>query len=401
MYENVFLSLNRRLPRKEYLFLSIIPFLIISYPALTSIAISYTLRAQDLGILPIILTGLSVVIGLLLVTAPTIQRLHDFDAPGWLIVLLFIPYISLLMLLVLLCVPGSKSENQYGLPAHDRHRSNFGDDYRPHTAKSLWKPALANLLISLMVGSGLLASTIYQTLYADPIKTGELLALSAPTDYPQIVLTNAASFKGHTSLYGASAFLVTGPDDKPLLLTARHLIGDSGGVSPEIEPQELDNAIEHWIAHPRTQPENSIGISGNFLPAMGRTNLDVLALNTIEQPDFPAKILSFRDQPPQIGELVYIAGCEYAEADCLQRMWPAQIVDIVGMEPFASYDIALKDPIALAGFSGAPVIDQDGNALAVVTSGWNEDETGKYNFISAESIEFVRRGGVGGKSSPK
>jgi uncharacterized membrane protein YhaH (DUF805 family) len=394
MYKNVFLSVHGRLPRKEYFFLSVLPFVIITYLALASIAANDAFGGLGFDTLSTILVGLALAIALLLVTAPTIQRLHDFSAPGWLFVTIFVPYLNLLMLLALICIPGSKSQNQYGLPASGIHASIDGEDGRPQISRGVWKPALANLLLSIVVGSGLLANSIYHMLYGEPGKTEELLALSPPTGFPQIVLTNAADFTGHTSLYGASAFLVEGPNDKPLLLTARHLVGDSGGVSPEIDPQTLDAVIEHWIAHPRTQPENSIEVSGNFLPAMARTTLDVLALNTIEQSDFPAKVLSFRAQPPIVGELVFIVGCEYADADCLQRIWPAQIVDIVGEEPFASYDIALKDPAALAGFSGAPVIDLSGNALAVVTSGWKEDESGKYHFISAESIELVRRGGL-------
>src|SRR5271166_5830433 len=45
----------------------------------------------------------------------------------------------------------------------------------------------------------------------------------APARWPQIVLTNDASFKGHTGHRGASSFLLRGPDDRILLATARHL----------------------------------------------------------------------------------------------------------------------------------------------------------------------------------
>lgn len=394
MYKNIYFSFNGRISRKEYFFLSILPLLVAVPLTVTSISAYYALGKLGTGSLPLTLIILAIALILLLMTAPTVKRLHDIATPGWLVLAVFIPYLNLLILLALLIIPGSPNQNRYGKSAPKQHQNSDGNEFRKPITQSLWKPTVANLLLSLIAGVGSLAGTIYHILYAEPIKTDELLAVSAPTDFPQIVLTNAASFKGHTSLYGASAFLAADPQGKPLLITARHLIGDSGGVSPEIEPVDLDSVIEHWIAHPRTQPEKSIRITGNFLPTMASTTLDVLALNTAEKPNLPAQVLNFRKHPPKLGEIVYIAGCEYADLDCLQRIWPAQIVEITGAEPYASYDMALKNPIELAGFSGAPVIDTEGNALAVVTSGWKEDDQGRYHFASADSIEMVRTGGT-------
>src|SRR5690348_14900035 len=44
-----------------------------------------------------------------------------------------------------------------------------------------------------------------------------------PARWPQVVLTNEASFDGHSSLEGASSFLVKMPDGEVLLGTAKHL----------------------------------------------------------------------------------------------------------------------------------------------------------------------------------
>jgi len=44
------------------------------------------------------------------------QRLHDLGFSGWFYLLLLLPYIGLLLLLPLLCLPGTQGRNRYGLP---------------------------------------------------------------------------------------------------------------------------------------------------------------------------------------------------------------------------------------------------------------------------------------------
>jgi len=51
-------------------------------------------------------------LGIVLLTLLTIQRAHDFNARGWLALLLFVPLVNLLFWVV----PGSKDANRFGLP---------------------------------------------------------------------------------------------------------------------------------------------------------------------------------------------------------------------------------------------------------------------------------------------
>ena len=46
--------------------------------------------------------------------AVTIRRLHDQDKSGWFILLQFIPYIGGIILLVFMCLEGTKGENRFG-----------------------------------------------------------------------------------------------------------------------------------------------------------------------------------------------------------------------------------------------------------------------------------------------
>lgn len=68
--------------------------------------------------------GLTVVFVLILVLlwlglivpniAVTVRRLHDQDKTGWLYLLNFIPYIGWLIVMVLMCIEGTRGPNQFG-----------------------------------------------------------------------------------------------------------------------------------------------------------------------------------------------------------------------------------------------------------------------------------------------
>lgn len=52
----------------------------------------------------------------------TVKRLHDIDKPGIFAVLIFVPMISILLLLVLAILPGTAGRNTYGdMPNAPRH----------------------------------------------------------------------------------------------------------------------------------------------------------------------------------------------------------------------------------------------------------------------------------------
>lgn len=46
--------------------------------------------------------------------AVQVRRLHDQDKSGWLVLLAFIPYVGWLVLLVLMCVEGTRGPNRFG-----------------------------------------------------------------------------------------------------------------------------------------------------------------------------------------------------------------------------------------------------------------------------------------------
>jgi len=66
----------------------------------------------------------------------------------------------------------------------------------------------------------------------------------------QVLLTNSAQFTGHSELNGASSFLVK-YHNKVYAITAKHLIGEAGGVEPEIKINELNKYFKRWKMFPR------------------------------------------------------------------------------------------------------------------------------------------------------
>jgi len=46
--------------------------------------------------------------------AVEVRRFHDQDKSGWFVLLNFVPFVGWLIVLVLMCLEGTKGENQYG-----------------------------------------------------------------------------------------------------------------------------------------------------------------------------------------------------------------------------------------------------------------------------------------------
>jgi hypothetical protein len=204
-------------------------------------------------------------------------------------------------------------------------------------------------------------------------------ASKPPREWPQLVLTNHAEFNGHTPLRGASAFLVKTRDSRTLAATARHLIGENGGVQPEISLAALNGAIRSWRMYPRTLPGDSVMAENVGCSGLDDENLDWLIL-TIKNTGkaLPATPLMLRAQPAQIGEKVYLVGCPYVEEACKQNVYPGKVTTRVG-DRFR-YDI--DPPVDIRGFSGAPIIDRNGHVVGVMTV-WFEPKMQGEKFLEA------------------
>jgi S1-C subfamily serine protease len=95
-----------------------------------------------------------------------------------------------------------------------------------------------------------------------------------------------------------------------------------------------------------------------------RASLDwlILAIKDTDRP-LPATPLHLRSQPVQVGEKVYLVGCPYVEDSCKQNVYAGKVTARAGNR--FRYDI--EPPVDIRGFSGAPVIDQNGHVVGAMT----------------------------------
>ena len=196
-------------------------------------------------------------------------------------------------------------------------------------------------------------------------------ALRAPwidrpvAEWPQVVLTNSATFEGDRELTGASAYLVRNGQSLEAS-TARHLLGPAGGIDPPLAPSRLDEALISWQLTARTKRHPAVDVVGLAQPIPDDDDGDWLFLRVAHKAtsQLPAEPLRVRRTPVAFGERVWLIGCPYAEADCLQNVYPG----IVSGRQQNGFRVALERPVELRGFSGAPIVDADGAAVGTLVT---------------------------------
>jgi hypothetical protein len=184
-----------------------------------------------------------------------------------------------------------------------------------------------------------------------------------PDQWPQVVLTNDASFRGHTSLEGASSFLVRGPHGV-VVATAKHLIRAAGGVKPDLPLTEVDSSLVEWSVFPRTQAERAYRATRLAMRDLkAAENHDWLFLAGEPASELPATPLLARASRVELNERVFLIGCEYRDESCKQRVYGARVTGRMRDSFRLEFDV----PVQVRGFSGAPVVDVNGAVVGVLS----------------------------------
>ncbi|MES2707794.1 MAG: serine protease [Verrucomicrobiota bacterium] len=188
-------------------------------------------------------------------------------------------------------------------------------------------------------------------------------------EWPQLVLTNHAEFKGGRKLEGASSFLIQ-HENRVIAATAKHLLGENGGVKPPVPPNSLDDSLSLWEMHPRTKEGPSVRISG----LAGRNNNkgfpDWLLLTLHgERKNYPSTPLRLRKKPVTVGETIHLVGVSYQEPDRAQGVYTGKVTERNG----DLFRYTIEPSVLINGFSGAPVLDKDGLVVGVMTI-WFEQQ---------------------------
>lgn len=223
---------------------------------------------------------------------------------------------------------------------------------------------------------------------AEPFRCGRLSLVPASErqgfvdrpaeEWPQIVLTNRASFEGSSGLNGASAFLLrSSASEETWIASARHLIGRMGGVQPSLIEVAADvgrfNArLERWRVHPRTQPNRFVDANALATSAVFG---DWVLLSVERQDSLPANPVMLASRKARVGDAITLVGCPYSERACTQNLYRGHVLEEVDN----GFTFDVTPHVNIRGFSGAPILNEDGNVVGVlhrtVPEARNEDGT--------------------------
>lgn len=187
-----------------------------------------------------------------------------------------------------------------------------------------------------------------------------------------VYFRNAYAFSDERGGEGASASLVE-LGGKIYALTAKHLLTDAMGIEPAVKPSGFNKALDFWVLvdNPGLYDPDSANI---VVPITGihRPNdnwdEDVMLLATDasleEASDY---VLPIAAQPPAANTTVALIGCPYsAKGACGQNIYYGKVVRQSGGDLLFRLD---SPPDRLSGFSGAPIIDRNGEIVAVLSGG--------------------------------
>lgn len=243
--------------------------------------------------------------------------------------------------------------------------------------------------ILLLITLGLLATNCSfgqtrRTLENDIKIAGNTSTKTAPRK--QILLTNAAQFKGNRTLEGASGFLIK-YNNSNYAVTARHVLGEAGGVEPEVNVNALAKNLISWEMSPRvvmnadaeTVKLNATGLN------YSKSFHDILLLN-VASGAFDLEVLTPNFNLPAAGETLYLIGCPYDETQCRQNTYAVKYVEYDAAEATLVCEMAAN--VEMSGFSGAPLINAKGEVVGVLVSG---GESGGKNFVMATHIKEIQK----------
>ncbi|MCD9185120.1 MAG: serine protease [Pyrinomonadaceae bacterium] len=202
----------------------------------------------------------------------------------------------------------------------------------------------------------------------------------------QILLTNSVEFTKDRTMEGASGFLIK-YGGATFAVTAKHLLGEAGGVEPEIKINELSNSLKKWEMMPRVvtnAAKETVKLDAKGLSFLNPLN-DILFLKVIST-SFEIEALTPNFDLPVIGEKLFLIGCPYSEEKCKQNSYPLEFVEYDDAENLLVFEI--KSNVDLSGFSGAPVVNAKGEVFGALVSG---GAAGGKNYAVATNINEVQK----------
>jgi len=200
----------------------------------------------------------------------------------------------------------------------------------------------------------------------------------------QVVLRNVISFKTGQEAFGASAFMLD-VRGRTYAVTVKHMLGEDMGIVPPVKPSQVNTQLKEWLFFvPGTK--SVVARARQLVTPNDNLDIDRIAFS-LEAGGVPSgiSVLKLADTAPKPGDTLFIMGCLYAEESCHQTTYR---VTYLGSQD--RYMVVKPiDVIAnFSGFSGAPVVDAEGRAVAVGRGSIEEGTyKGDYIFYSLDGLD--------------
>lgn len=262
-----------------------------------------------------------------------------------------------------------------------------------------WRSAVT-LLVVLGV-TGFLAWHYRRELpfdFFDEEEPAEAWVKLPPTQWPQLVLTNRADFRGHSPLRGSSVFFVRRGDGTVVAATAAHLLTADAGVVPDMAPSELETALRGWWAYPPGAPEQAVALTGlDGSPATLR-GFDMMFLRAGAGADKNVAVpLRLARREARGGQKVFVLGpVSDTRKGPRQNVFPGYVHVKNGggkknVGDGTLLDVHVDPIVTPTNLGGAPVIDERGHLVGLV-KGWGDpvDAAGRVNTVVAQGSAAFR-----------
>lgn len=213
--------------------------------------------------------------------------------------------------------------------------------------------------------------------------------------WPKMVLSNEARFRGHSDLGGGTSFLIShgaeGDEEEIVGATARHLLTDVAGVEPDVPLRRLDAKLTEWFMYPVSSTRRKLEFSGLHGSPSSYGDADALFLTMKSTADrLPVTPLEVFKGKVKAGEVAYLVVVPYLEGSARQEVYPGKVTSVSAKGEMIT--ITIDESVDATGFSGAPVLNEKGYVIGILTGTFPfaEDDEGRARVYICEGMRPLR-----------
>lgn len=176
-----------------------------------------------------------------------------------------------------------------------------------------------------------------------------------------------------------TAFGATMDGGEPVLLSALHLLGEAGGLDKQIPAKQIPDVVTAVSLFDMDR-SRLLGTAGKGLLregqpiGEGRTEGDcrgdIVAFRLSQQSSIGVAPLAKTN--PGFSTLVWVVGKEFSKSGATAEAFPG----VVWVSTRKALVVVMRTPMDLSGFSGAPVVNAQGEIVGMVIGGGESGQSG-------------------------